>query len=228
MTTRITNITSKQVAVGGYLIQPGHYHDFSDVDAQTYAADFVHLFAAKQITVTPTKYRRQEYLGAIPASANLHSAFAAGAPISSAISWTAAIPPRNMQLSTGNTVAGVVAFIATITGTDPFGNPQVEVINVPASPSATSVVAGHRAWGSVTHFATNIDPTDTVTLQTGNGFAVGAPFTDIDFVGVDFASASYTILDASTGCIITTTGPNGTHTYIVRYRTLTLNTNPAA
>ena len=133
--------------------------------------------------------------------------------------FTKFIPNKSSTSSGG---AGV-ATNYTITGTDCDGNALVEVIAVPGA----GTVQGTRAFATITRVQSDLDPTVTTDVQSGNGFGLGAPFNALDAVGVDGVLEAPVSSHGATGTIVPTTVPNAAHEYTVDYRALPTAANAA-
>lgn len=173
---------------GGAVTDPGHDH--GGATSGTTLRDHIHL-------------------GALAAPGDNYVArYAAGAAIDDSVGPFAAFyPPRTVQV-----VAGALAppsLEVTIDGTDSEGNALQEVILVPVP----GTVQGARAFATVTRVRTNVNPLDTLDVETGNGFGVGGAVASVALVSVNGAVEAPASSHAATGTVVPTTAPNGTRVY---------------
>jgi hypothetical protein len=172
--------------------------------------------------ITVAKVHQQQNLGAlVAAGVAYHAQYAAGAAIADVAGpFTRYVPPRTVQIARGG--AGV-ATIYTVTGTDPTGAVLTEVINS----NGAATVQGTKAFTTITGFASNVNPTVTTDLQTGNGFGLAVVASDIDAVGVNGVLEAPTSVDVATGTVIPASVPNAARVYTVDYRKLPTATQAA-
>lgn len=163
--------------------------------------------------VTVAKLRQQQHFSHVPAPAvNYVAQYAAGAAIDDAVGpFARFVPPRTVMITRGG--AGV-ATSYTIDGTDPDGNALQEIIAAPGA----GPYQGTRAFSTITRVRSDVDPTVTTDVQTGNGFGLAVVASDIDVVGVDGGNEAPVSVHAATGTVIPTTVPNAAHHYTVDYR----------
>lgn len=206
-------------AYSAYIASYEVAHDHVDNEsAHTHA---IATTGASSPVITCAKQRMQQNLGVLPApGVNYVAQFAAGAPIDSAGPFARFVPPRTCMIARGG--AGV-ATVYTVTGTDADGAVLTETINAPGA----GPYQGTRAFATVTRFQSDVNPTVTTDLQTGNGFGLGCAASDIDVVGLDGGAEAPTSTHAATGTVVPGTAPNAVHTYAVDYRVLPTATNAA-
>lgn len=159
-----------------------------------------------------TAMRAQESCAHTAPGTNIVGQYAAGAPIADAVGpFVTEFPHRTVQIARGG--AGVPT-VYTVTGVDPFNVAQVETINS----NGAATVQGTKAWGDITEFSSDVDPTVTTDLQTGKGFAVANPYVLLSLVlGVDGVTEAPATTDPTSGTVVPTTAPNGTKVFTARY-----------
>jgi len=145
--------------------------------------------------------------------ANLHAQYAAGAPLNSSSGFTAMPDPsRTVQLVVG---AGGVACDFTVTGTR-FGAAQSEVV----AGTGAGTFQSTKAYDSITSLTSNVDPADTVDLQTGSGVGLPEAFDGaLVRYSVDGVDTAITGSDAASGTVLIAPGspPNGARDFAVVY-----------
>ena len=183
-----------------------------------------HVISSATPLITVAKLPKQQAHTLKAPGGNYHAQFAAGAAIDHAISGAEQLiictPPRTVQIARGG--AGV-ATVYTVTGTDYAGNVITDTINS----NGASTVQGAKAFATITHVASDVNPTVTTDFQVGNGFSLCCTPSDVDSLGEDGVVAVIVSSDLPTGTIVPTTVPNAAHTYTVRYRVLPTATQAA-
>lgn len=171
--------------------------------------------------LTVDKVNQQANLGALAApGTNYVGQYAAGAAIADNVGpFTRFVPPRTVQIARGG--AGVPT-VYQISGTDCSGSPLVETINS----NGAATVQGTRAFATMTAVQSDVDPTVTTDVQTGNGFGLGAPFSDLDAVGVNGVLEAPTSSHGASGTVIPASAPNAARVYHVAYRVQPAGTFP--
>lgn len=170
--------------------------------------------------ITVDKIRQQEEHILSNVGTAIHAQFAAGAALNASSGFTNPGVPRCVQIARGG--AGNVT-VYTVTGTDITGAALVETINS----NGASTVQGTRAFLTITAFSSDVDPGVTTDLQTGKGFGLAAPFSDLDRLAVDDTIEAAASSHATTGTVVPTTAPNGTRRFVIRYRVLPTATQAA-
>jgi hypothetical protein len=181
-----------------------------------------HSVASATPGITAAKIRQQQFLGALAAGGtNYVAQYAGGAALDDAIGpFSQFVPPRTVRIVRGG--AGVPT-VYTIDGLDQDGNPLQDVITTPGA----GTVEGVRAFASLTRVRSDVDPTVTTDVKTGNGFGLNVAASEIDQVGLDGAVEGYSSIHPASGTVVPGTAPNDTHLYTVQYRVLPTATQAA-
>jgi hypothetical protein len=211
------------VAVGGAGVVATATNQTTIATNNTESAHTHVISSATPIITCASSYKQQAHTLKAPGG-NYHAQFAAGAAIDHAISGAEQLiictPPRTVQIARGGAGA---ATVYTVTGTDYAGNVLIETINS----NGAFTVQGTKAFATITHFASNVDPTVTTDLQVGNGFSLCCTPSSIDSLGEDGVVAVIVSSDLTTGTVVPTTVPNAAHTYTVKFRVLPTATQAA-
>ena len=130
--------------------------------------------------------------------------------------WAIPRPYRTVQLAL--TSAGTVGTV-TITGTDPTGAAQTEVLTSVAG----STVQGAKCWKTITSVVSSTDPgsSKNLTLSWGRGWALRTPYDSTAGAGLSCAGVVEALAagsNAATGVVIPTTAPDGSKVFCVDYK----------
>lgn len=211
----IESLKRDMVGEAGAVTDPQHDHGGATGSSGTGAV--TGTSASGTAATTAAKIRQQVRLNdlAAPGTA-LHAQVVGGAgAIDVNSGFTQILPHRTVQVVAS---ADVVACNVTIDGTDLDGAAVQEVIPLAGG---VETVQGTLAFATITRLRTSIEPgpgTATIDLQTGNGFSIGARFSDADLLAVAQTVEAIVSSDGPTGTIVPTTAPDGSRDYTVRYR----------
>jgi hypothetical protein len=163
-------------------------------------------------TNTDTTAYSTENLGVLAAKGtNYHAQFAAGSAIDTTSAISTVWPPRNVQAVLG--ASGANPVVVTIDGEDYKGTAIQSVLTC----TGTGTYTGTKVFSKITRIRTDVNPGDTLDIQTGDRIGLSDTFSAILWVAVSGAQEAAASTDATTAGFTPTTVANGSRTFAVHY-----------
>lgn len=146
---------------------------------------------------------------------NYVAQYAAGAPINDAVgpfNLVNPLPRRTVRAVLGAAGANPVNLhIEGFSSID--GSPLSDDLVL----TGAGTYEGFRAFESITLVQTDVDPLDTLDIQTGDGFAVGAALFGAPVLAVNGAVSGVNSAHSATGTVVPATPPNGALDFLVKF-----------
>lgn len=216
-----------ELAVTEVVEAPVSVHLTSGTVVPTTAPNGAHNFIVRYNSLPTSSYPGQDvYMNLSAPGTNYVAQYAGGAPIADIVGpfVIPTYPFRTARIVLG--VGGANPTVYTIDGTDAFGNVVQDIITA----AGAGTYEGDVAFGTITGFASDVDPGGTTDLRVGNGFCLSDPIaTAITRLVVDEVVEAPVAVGLATGTVVPTTVPNAAHDYLVRYpttRTVASHTHP--